>query len=481
MAVKNLGSRVRSQRRARSLTQVELARRLGISPSYLNLIEHNQRPLTAELLIKLAAEFKLDFNDFVAAQDDRLAADLMELFSDPLFEEHPLNSAEVRELAGQSPAIARAMLSLYGKYQAARENAANLAGRVYSAQEDIAEGSHAADSVGKSLPSEEINDFIQRKMNHFPQLELAAERFVAETGMRVGGRFAAMVNWLRDRGIEVIIGRVGLAKGTVRRYDAGQKRVFLADDMPPATRNFQLAAQVALIREPELLTELVADSGLTEGTAQTLGRVVLANYFAGAVLMPYQQFLDAARAERYDVELLRHRFGTGFEQVCHRMTTLRRKNAEGIPMHMIRVDLAGNISKRFSASGIRFARFSGACPRWNVFSAFQTPGRVRVQISRMPDNDVFFCVARTVPKGNGGYHTPHTVQAVGLGCQIQYAKEMVYSDGIDLEALEGVIPVGVTCRLCDRQGCEQRVLPSLRTRLKVDENVRTTSFYSPVE
>ena len=473
MSLKNLGSRVRAQRRARSLTQVELARRLEISASYLNLIEHNQRPLTAELLIKLAKELQLDFDDFVSEREDRLAADLMEVFSDPLFEEQSLNSAEVRELAAHSPGAGRAILTLYRGFQQARDNAANLAGRVYDDQE-------LAGAASPSLPSEEINDFIQRRMNHFPEIEDAAEAFVAETGMQVGGRHAAMVDWLRDQGVDVIVGRVGEHEGIVRRYDRSRKRVYISDALPPHSRNFQLAAQVALIRHGDLLDKL-SKSDFSDETSRTLGRVVLANYFAGAVLMPYEAFLEAAKQERYDIELLGHRFGTGFEQVCHRMTTLRRPGSEGVPFHMIRVDLAGNISKRFSASGIRFARFSGACPRWNVFSAFQTPGRVRVQISEMPGGEIFFCVARTVPKGRGGYHAPHTVQALGLGCKIQFAKEMVYSDGVDLEALEGVIRCGVTCRLCDREACEQRVLPSLKTKLIVDANVRTTSFFSPVE
>lgn len=482
MSVRNLGAKVRAQRRARAITQVELARRLGISPSYLNLIEHDQRPVTAELLIKLATEFDLDLKDFTAAQDARLGADLMEVFADPLFEEQALNSAEVRELAISSPSTAKAVLALYRAYQAARDDAAGLASRVYDEQE-------LTGSEGSVLPNEEINDIVQRHMNHFPRIERAAESFVDELGMRVGGRFAAMAAWCAGQGIGVVIGRSpsepgtppGVQPGVVRRYDPAQRRIFLDEAMPPHTRLFQLAAQIALLREGQLLDRLVHGEALGDDTAQTLAKVVLANYFAGAVLMPYRQFLEAARSVRYDIELLSARFGTGYEQVCHRLTTLRRKGAEGIPFHMIRVDLAGNISKRFSASGIRFARFSGSCPRWNVFSAFQTPGRVRVQLSEMPGGEVYFCMARTVPKGPGGYHAPHTVQAVGLGCQIQYAREMVYSDGIDLDTLQGVVPVGVTCRLCERTGCEQRVLPSLRTRLHVDENVRTRSFYASSE
>jgi predicted transcriptional regulator len=175
-----------------------------------------------------------------------------------------------------------------------------------------------------------------------------------------------------------------------------------------------------------------------------------------------------------------HQSTVGFEQVCHRLTTLRRPGAEGVPFHMIRIDVAGNISKRFSASGIRFARFSGACPRWNVFSAFLTPGMIRIQVSRMPDGLMYFCLARTIQKDSGGYHSQHPVQAIGLGCQVPFAKDLVYSDGIDLANPDTCIPVGVTCRLCERTDCEQRALPSIKVPLSVDANVRGVSLYAPV-
>ena len=173
-------------------------------------------------------------------------------------------------------------------------------------------------------------------------------------------------------------------------------------------------------------------------------------------------------------------FRVGFEQVCHRLTTLRRPGAEGVPFHMLRIDVAGNISKRFSASGIRFARFSGACPRWNVFSAFLTPGMIRIQVSRMPDGHQYFCIARTIQKDSGGYHAQHAVQAIGLGCRVEHARELVYSDGIDVANPDTCIPVGITCRLCERTDCEQRALPSLKVPLQVDQNVRGVSLYAPV-
>jgi predicted transcriptional regulator len=228
------------------------------------------------------------------------------------------------------------------------------------------------------------------------------------------------------------------------------------------------------------MDQIAQDPRLTTDESRALSKVALANYFAGAVLMPYAPFLEAAKQERYDIDVLGRRFRVGFEQVCHRLTTLRRPGAEGVPFHMMRIDVAGNISKRFSASGIRFARFSGACPRWNVFAAFLTPGMIRIQVSRMPDGNVFFCMARTIQKDSGGYHAQHPVQAIGLGCRVEYARELVYSDGIDVNAVDTCVPVGVSCRVCERTDCEQRALPSLRVPLRVDQNVRGVSLYAPI-
>jgi len=212
-----------------------------------------------------------------------------------------------------------------------------------------------------------------------------------------------------------------------------------------------------------------------------LCRIALANYFAAALLMPYEEFLHTAEDVRYDIELLQHHYTASWEQVCHRLTTLRRPGAEGVPFHMIRLDVAGNISKRYSASGIRFARFSGVCPRWNVFSAFLTPGMIRIQVSRMPDGQTYFCIARTVQKDAGGFHAQQPVQSIGLGCQIEHARQLVYSDGVNLDSRDTLVPVGTTCRLCERTDCEQRAVPSLKVPLQIDENQRGLSLYTAVE
>jgi predicted transcriptional regulator/DNA-binding XRE family transcriptional regulator len=469
-----LGAKVRALRRQRRMSQVELAEKLSISASYLNLIEHGRRPLTAPLLIKLARNFDLDLESFAAEGDDRLVADLLEAFSDPLFESHGLTGHDVREMASASPTVASAVLSLYRAYAEARQSAETLAERV-SLQDDL------PGLAPSHVPSEEVTDVIQKHFNHFADLEEGAERLRRDAGLNDENLTAGLAKHLEDaHGVEVRVETVGEMNGAVRRFDAKRRVLRLSEALGPRSRCFQLAHQVGLLTQGEAIDRIAADPALTGEDARALCRVALANYYAGAVMMPYEPFLAAARAERYDVELLGHRFRASFEQVCHRLTTLQRPGAQGIPFHMLRVDIAGNLSKRFSASGIRFARFSGACPRWNVFAAFLTPGHIRVQVSRMPDGHTYFCVARTVTKGGGGFRTPRATLAVGLGCEVEHAREMVYADGLNLSDEMAIVPVGVTCRLCERMDCEQRAVPPLEHPLHVDENVRGVSFYAPL-
>ncbi len=256
--------------------------------------------------------------------------------------------------------------------------------------------------------------------------------------------------------------------------------MYLSELLPGRSRSFQLAHQVGLLEADEKIGGLVNDPLLGSDDAKSLARIALANYFAGAVLMPYGAFAQAVTDERYDVEVVGRRFRVGFEQVSHRYTTLRRPGAEGVPFHFLRIDVAGNISKRFSASGIHFARFSGACPRWNVFAAFLTPGMIRIQVSEMTDGERFFCIARTIQRDSAGWHDPQPVLAIGLGCKAEHAKSLVYADGVELGNPKIVVPVGVTCRLCERGDCAQRAHPSLREPLRIDENVRRQSLYMPV-
>ena len=464
---------MRALRRRENLSQVQMAERLGISPSYLNLIESNRRPLPAALLIKLAQLFGVDLHAFGGDDDARLVNDLLEAFADPLFDAYHLASTDLRDLALNHPHVARAVIALYSSYKSQRASSEELASRL--------EGDEAAGVDRSQLPSEEVNDLVQKHMNHFPELEDGAEELWRRGRLEAEELYPGLIRYLdKQLGVHVRIARGGAERGVLRRYDAEKKILTLSELLPTRSRTFQLAHQVALLTQHAKIDRIVADGHLTTGESRALASVALANYFAGAVMMPYTPFLEACRQERYDIDVIGRRFRVGFEQVCHRYTTLRRPGAEGVPFHMIRIDVAGNISKRFSASGIRFARFSGSCPRWNVFAAFMTPGMIRIQLSRFADGATYFCLARTIHKDSGGYHATQPVQSIGLGCRIEHARELVYSDGIDLDNAQMTTPVGVTCRLCERSDCEQRAFPSIRHPLQVDENVRGVSLYAPV-
>lgn len=471
-----LGSRVRALRRREGLTQAALAERLGISASYLNLIEHGRRPLPAKHLLELARVFQVDLEAFRGGVgDEQLLADLEEAFGDPLFDEVDLTEDQLREVAASAPGVARGILQLYRAYRSSREALDSLGAQLSGDLPGL---------DGVRLPSEEVNDLVQAGQNYFPELEAGAEELARDLGAAGATEPGDLIgrlteHLLRAHRVQARVVTVAESQGALRRYEPGRRRLLLSEELSLPSRAFQLAHQACLLGQTGTVDRLVSDPVLTSEESRALARGVLANYFAAAVLMPYDRFLEAARRERYDVELLGHRFRASFEQVCHRLTTLRRPGAEGVPFHLIRVDIAGNISKRFSASGIRFARFSGACPRWNVHTAFLTPGTIRVQLSRMPDGTGYFCFARTVTKDRGTYHAPRSVYAIGMGCPTRFARELVYADGVDLERSEAAVPIGITCRLCERTDCAQRAFPSLQHKLKVDPNVKRHVSYTP--
>ena len=467
-----LGAKLRGLRRREGLSQAQLAQQLDVSPSYLNLIEHNKRPLTAPLLIKLAQLYRVDLHTFAPDQDAALSSDLAEVLGDPLFEELDLTTGELRDLVQQCPSAARALKTLYGAYQGSRASADALAAK-------LSDGQDLAGVDRSRLPTEEVNDLIQTHRNHFPSLEAAAEALWQRAKLDANGLFQDLVRHLeREHRVKVQILTVRESGGVLRRFQPERMLLELSERLPLHSRVFQLAHQIALLELPDVLNGLAADPALSCDESRALARVALANYFAGAVMMPYALFREAARKERHDVELLGRRFQASFEQVCHRLTTLRRPGQEGIAFHFLRIDIAGNISKRFSASGIRFARFSGACPRWNVHAAFLTPGTIRTQVSEMPDGAIYFCIARTIHQERGGPHAAHAVQAVGLGCLAEHAKELIYADGVNVANHAAAVPIGVSCRICERPDCDQRAFPPLHQPLKIHENLRRGSFYA---
>lgn len=448
-----LGVRVRAVRRRQGLTQVQLAERLGISASYLNLIEHGHRAMPAALLIELARQLHLDLASFSPDADVQLEAELREALADALFDEHGLVGADVKDLLSGHPLIARAFVTLYRAYR-------------QRPGDDGPRGAHVS--------TEEVTAFIQRRSNWFPELEEAARALWTAGALDARDLATGLQKWL-TRSLKVRV----LTEGTdaTRRFDPDHRTLVLSDALPLRRRAFELAHTIALVEHADLIEAAARDERLTTDESRTLARIVLANWFAGAVLLPYDPLYRAALEVRYDVELLAHRFGASWEQVCHRLTSLRRPGAEAVPFHLIRVDVAGNISKQFSGSGISFPRFSGVCARWNVFQAFQTPGLVRTQLSEMPDGQRYFCFARTVRRDLGGFHAPPVILAIGLGCRVEHGRALVYADGMSLRD-GAATPIGVACRTCPRADCAQRVCPAIDHPLTLDPNWRGASLFA---
>ncbi|MBX2801567.1 MAG: DUF2083 domain-containing protein [Myxococcales bacterium] len=463
-----VGTRVRALRRRAGTSQAKLAEMLGVSASYLNLIEHNKRRLPAELLFKVAEALQVDLREFAVDESAQLHAELMDVMSDPLFDELQIRAVDLSDLVDTHPAFARAMALLHRRFQSMRE--------VLSSHPDLLDP-EASERVVSRLPSEEVNDLIERHRNYFGDVEAVVDELWARHRLSVSTLFDGLVRILREAGVRVEVTSSSPGDQVVRRFDPVRGILRISESLPARSQHFQMAHQIGLLTLDEVFGSLLDDAQLTTETSRGLCRMVLANYFAGAILMPYEAFLAAATELRYDLELLGHRFRTGFEQVAHRLTTLRREGSEGVPFHFLKVDMAGNISKRFGGSGITFARFSGGCPLWNVNAAFLVPGRIRRQVSQMPNGDQYFCVSRTVQKRHGGFHASENTYAIGVGCPLPYASQLVYTDGLDLQEAE-VVPIGMSCRVCDRMGCTHRAFPSLQAPLELDENVRRVAFYA---
>lgn len=463
-----LGSKIRHLRQERKLTQQRMAEQLGISASYLNLIEHDERPVTVGLLLKLGQVFNVDLQELSDDTERRLAAALAETFADPGLGTARVDADEVRRLVAAAPKAARVVVELYRAWRAAKEDAQAL-------NLDLPSGR----TRRIVLPTEQARDFFEARANHFAEVEAAAEALRRDAGLSA----ADLARGLHDRlatahGIAVTVATVDRLHGAWRRFDPQARLLELSEALPQSSRVFHLAYQLGLLEARDVFDASIKAASLSAPESETLCKVGLANYFAGAVLMPYEPYATAARATRYDLEILMHRFGVSFEQAAHRLSTLQRSGDACIPFYFVRADIAGNVIKRFSAAGFHFSSHGGACSRWVIHDSFATPGFIRTQVARLPDGATFFCIARTVEKPGGGFHLPATRYAVGLGCEIAHAAGLVYADGLDLGKLDAVTEIGQGCRICERDDCRQRAFPPLQHRLVVDETVKGPSAYS---
>ena len=459
-----MGVRLKRLREERQMTQQALASAVGLSLSYLNQIENNQRPLTVPVLLKLNSTFGIDVQLFSEDDEARLIGDLKEALSDPVIGE-TIATAELRELAGNMPAVGRALVALHRRYRRALEQSAALAARLGDDRQDRS-------PVPASTPFEEVRDFFYARHNYIAELDDAAERIARDANLPVGNMAGALIEHLSSRHrIRVVSGNGDDGIHDAQRsFDRDIGLLRLSSRLRSGQQAFQVATQLAFLEQRETIDAIVDGGSFADEESRRLARIGLANYFAGALILPYTAFRDMAEASRYDIDLLGQHFGVGFETTCHRLSTLQRAGARGVPFFFIRVDRAGNISKRQSATDFHFSRIGGTCPLWNVYEAFSHPERVLTQLARMPDERTYLWIARAVSHGRGGYHAPRKTFAIALGCDLQHARRLVYSDGLDLKNPAAATPIGAGCRICDRPACPQRAFPPVGRALHVDEN-----------
>lgn len=461
------GARLRRLREEHGLTQVALARALGLSTSYVNQLENDQRPITVSVLLTLAERFDLPTQYFAPDSDARLVSDLREVLA-----EGNATGAQIEELVARMPDVGQTLVNLHR--------------RLHDATADL-EALHSRANVDISavaqqpMPFEEVRDFFYDRKNFIGELDIAAEELFNRNHLRVGGLDGQLAQLLGDKlGVAVVIddGQT-LNPNSKRLFQPESRTLYLARWLYPGQRAFQIATQIALLTQAELIGGIIAGDDQLSDDARGVARIGLANYFAGALLLPYQRFLEAAESVRYDIDQLARRFEVGFETICHRLSTLQRPGARGVPFIFVRTDSAGNISKRQSATAFHFSRVGGNCPLWVVHHAFSRPGQFLTQVAQMPDERTYFWVARTTTTEPSRYLGPDKSFAIGLGCDVDHAEKLIYSVGIDLTDSEAIVPIGAGCKICDRRDCPQRAFPYLGHPVYVDPHSSTDLPYPP--
>ena len=464
-----IGPKIKSFRRQLGLQANKLAEQLGISASYLNLIESGKRKIDGDLLLKVCEELKIELSDLTNKSDLNLVNDISELLDDKLFEDLDIVGPEVKDLVNTNPKIAKALIKLGDNFKQKDHEiinkVENLSGKII-------------DSRKTAFPGEVISDFLQEKKNYFPKLEEFANNVFEKVQKNNRTRYVALCEFLKTEysiTVKDVIPDEG--KPFSKIFDKNKKELLLSDYNSLETKKLHAAAQIAQEGAMKEINDYLSEFKFPTEESKRLTQIALLNYCGAAILMPYKLFHSECKKLKYDLELLQNTFATSFEQVAHRVTSLQDPKLPGIPFHFLRVDVAGNISKRFSLSGIEIPRYGGACPRWNVYSAFSRPGVIQAAVSKMTNGEKYVCIARTVEKGVGRYGQKKSMLSIGLGCEAKYAKDFVYTENLSLSDKKTEIPICVSCRTCDRLDCSQRAFPPLHKKFDVDVNARGVSVY----
>lgn len=468
MAKVFMGVRLRSLRTERGMTQAALAQALELSPSYLNQIEQDQRPLTVPVLLKIHKVLGVDIQQFSEDEEARLLSQLRDALAACPQPEGGVPLPELRELATKLPHLARALLAMHRRHLADAERLEALSARLGDERSSAAPG--VALEPVRQMPFEAVRDFVFAHRNYFDALDRAAELLARQAREQDGNLHEWLKYRLQARHGVLVLSAGASGSASHRRYDAATRTLHLAAQLRPAQQAFQLATQLALLEFDGLIEAQLRTASWQDEATRRLARLGLANYVAGAFVLPYGEFLQAAERLHYDIDLLARRFGVGFETVCHRLSTLQRADAPGVPFFFIRVDRAGNISKRQSATHFHFSKTGGTCPLWNVYEAFSQPGRIVPQLASMPDGRVYLWIARSITHAGQGWGAPGKTFSIGLGCDVQHAARLVYSQGMDLRSLEAATPIGMGCKVCERSACPQRAFPFVGKPLRVNEN-----------
>ncbi|WP_420549098.1 helix-turn-helix domain-containing protein [Curvivirga sp.] len=507
-----LGHRIRTIRKDLGKTQAALAGDAGVSAAYLNLIEHNRRTIGGALLLRLAEALEVPPADLTGSEEARLLADLEEIGGDPLFTKTNLDKQDITKTLGVAPTMASAMVALYRAYRSANEQidalserisydpflahaAHDVVSRITSIRsfaeilhdhsdmsqeqrekftESMAEESERLSSAASEmfsflnsfegarqtmLPADEVDDLLYDHGNYFDSLETLADKLrpKVETDPDHGVFLADIISYLKKKH------NVELHRETPEKldqknsiWDEETRSLYISKAAPLTASRFEAAKMISRLDAHEEVEKLVASPRLTTDKARQRARESLHGYFAGALIFPYSSFLQTVTDLRHDIEMIQQLYAASWEQVCHRLTTLRRPGEEGVPFHFVRSDIAGNISKRFSASGLQIPRYGGICPRWAIHSAFLTPGNIKSQLVKAPDTSTYLFIARTVTKLGAAFKEPRSIYSILLGCDATYADRLVYADGLDRENADSITNVGLTCRQCHMENCNQR-------------------------